>query len=255
MGKKTDLVKEIKKYSEVARIELSNIKHSRYLSNGIDRVPDKHQQPFVEYYQAVSEMVYPGIRVLELGAGTGLHSSIPVELGAELTALDISRESLEVLSFRLNGRVDLLCADMSCIPLPDSSFDLIISCGSLSYGNPKTVYKEVTRLLKPGGSIIFLDTLNHNWIYSLNRFRHYIQKKRTFSTLYWMPRMKTIRRYKSTFESTDLRFYGKLLWLDGFLRLIFTESVVNSLLSRVDDSRFLKRSSFKFLLVCRGKLK
>ena len=251
----SDLEKEIKKYSEVAKKELFEIRNSESLSIGIDRIPEKHQQPFLEYYHAISELIYPGIEVLELGAGTGIHSSLTVELGAKLTALDISSESLEVLSYKLGGKVKLLCADMNSIPLPDDSFDLVISCGSLSYGNPNTVYQEVMRLLKPGGSIIFLDTLNHNWIYSLNRYKHYIQGRRTFSSLKWMPRMKLLGKYESRFQNSQVKFYGKLLWLYGFLQLVLTQKRADVILRSIDGSRLFKRSAFKFLLVCNNLIK
>ncbi len=235
--------------------ELFEFKDSGLLTNGIDRIPDKHQKPFLEYYHAISELVHPGIQILELVAGTGIHSSLTVDLGGKLTALDISSESLEVLSYKLSGKVKLLCADMNSIPLPDDSFDLVISCGSLSYGNPITVHQEVMRLLKPGGSIIFLDTLNHNWIYSLNRYKHYIQGKRTFSSLRYMPRMKLIRKYESRFQNSQVKFYGKFLWLYGFLKLVLTQKRTDIILSSVDGSRLFNRSAFKFLLVCSNLIK
>lgn len=250
MNRKSDLQKEIDKYSAIARAELLNVRNSGSFGVGLVEVPSKHHRPFEEYYKSLSELVYPGMRVLEIGSGTGLHTSVAVELGADVTALDISKDSLEVLELRFHGKVKTIRANMVAIPLPDDSFELIISCGSLSYGEPDKVFKEVIRLLKPGGSVIFLDTLNHNWIYSLNRFRHYLQGKRTFSTLKWMPRLKTINKYEANFAVSSIRYYGKAVWLHGLLGIAFTSSFVNATLKKLDDSRYFSRSAFKFLLVC-----
>jgi SAM-dependent methyltransferase len=250
MTRESDLKKEIMKYSAVAQRELQMMQGSQSGFFGINRVPAEHQKPFEDYYEALGNLIRPGTQVLELGAGTGLHSAVVVELGGNLTALDISRESLDVLSLKLNGKVKTLCADMVSIPLPDNSFEVIISCGSLSYGTQNGVFNEVIRLLKPGGSIVFLDTLNHNWIYCLNRFRHYIQGKRTFSTLKWMPRFKTIRKYEVRFASSSVRYFGKALWLQGPLGIAFSPGFVSKTLEQIDDSRFFNRSAFKFLLVC-----
>jgi ubiquinone/menaquinone biosynthesis C-methylase UbiE len=252
MTRESDLKKEIMKYSGVAKRERQVIQDSQSGFFGIDRVPAEHQKPFEDYYEALGNLIRPGTRVLELGAGTGLHSAAVVEFGGNLTALDISRESLDVLSLKLNGKVKTLCADMVSIPLPDNSFEVIISCGSLSYGEPSEVYAEVRRLLKPGGSIVFLDTLNHNWIYSLNRFRHFIQGNRTFSSLRWMPRLKIIKRYQATFEDSSIHYYGKVLWLYGAARILLPSVLVKRILTSVDDSKFFARSAFKFLLVCKN---
>jgi len=252
MTRELDLKKEIMKYSAVAKRELQVMQGSQSGFFGIDRVPAEHQKPFKDYYEALGNLIHPGTQVLELGAGTGLHSAVVVELGGNLTALDISRESLDVLSLKLNGKVKTLCADMVSIPLPDNSFEVIISCGSLSYGEPSEVYAEVRRLLKPGGSIVFLDTLNHNWVYSLNRFRHFIQGNRTFSSLRWMPRLKTIKRYQATFGDSSVRYYGKVLWLYGAARILLPSILVKRILTSVDDSKFFARSAFKFLLVCKN---
>lgn len=249
---KKDLKKEIQKYSEVAKSELLEIQKNKSFNIGLEKVPELHRTPFQEYYDAIGNVIRPGARVLELGAGTGIHSFMVIELGGELTAVDISRESLDVLEIKFKGKVTTICADMVSISLPDNTFDVIVSCGSLSYGDPRLVFNEVRRLLKPGGSIVFLDTLNHNWIYSLNRFRHYIQGKRTLTTLKWMPRMATIDRYKEAFSYSAVSYYGKMLWLHRPLEFLFNSQQVERLLRKIDRSETFNRSAFKFLLVCNG---
>ena len=113
---------------------------------------------------------------------------------------------------------------MVSFPLADDSFEPIISCGSLSYGEPTDVYKEIICLPKPGGSIIFLDTLNHNWTYSLNSLRHYLRGGQTISTLKWMSRINTIKNYQAKFDSSSVYYVGKTLWLYDLLNTPFASS-------------------------------
>jgi ubiquinone/menaquinone biosynthesis C-methylase UbiE len=101
--------------------------------------------------------VKKGDRVLDAGAGTG---NLVVELekiGAIVTALDYSREGLEII--RLKGSyASLVCADLTKpLDFGDNSFDKIVSNNTL-YTIPKkdrpTLMKEFFRVLKPGGTIV-----------------------------------------------------------------------------------------------------
>jgi ubiquinone/menaquinone biosynthesis C-methylase UbiE len=47
---------------------------------------------------------------------------------------------------------------------------LIVSAGSLSYGDNDKVLDEIYRVLKNKGAFIAIDSLNNNPIYRLNRF-------------------------------------------------------------------------------------
>ena len=172
----TDLELEKNRYDERARNELQQLSMNNYSS-----VYDSEfiSPIFNKYYELICSVIQPGMQVLEIGAGTGTHTKILIDSGAEVTAQDISELSLEVLRSKLTNSVTTLTSDMEFIPLKDKTFDCIVCCNVLSYGDPTKVNQEIFRLLKPSGSLIIMDSLNHNYIYRFNRMIHYLRGDRT----------------------------------------------------------------------------
>jgi ubiquinone/menaquinone biosynthesis C-methylase UbiE len=247
--KKFDQQKEILKYDGMALIEKNRFLQSNLSVLGVSDLPEKHQQPFLDYYAQIRILVQEGMKVLELGAGTGRHSFPVLEQKADLVALDISKESLALLDLKYAHKVRCVMGDIADLPFPKDSFDCVISAGSLSYGEPEQVLKEVIRVLKPGGSLIFLDSLNHNYVYRVNRFIHFLRGKRTLSTLKWMPRMNTLKEYQQYFEENKCTQYGSFLFLERPLELIVTKRIKIKIIQHL--SSIFKNSGFKFLLTCK----
>ena len=106
--------------------------------------------------------------VLELGAGRGNHTAVICETKAKVIALDISESSLVVCK-NLFSKVQIMVGNIENIPLQTNSVDIVVSAGSLSYGDHEKVRNEIFRVLKPAGSIIMIDSLNHNFIYRINQ--------------------------------------------------------------------------------------
>ena len=223
--KNFDQQKEISKYDVIAVIEKKHFLQSKLPLIGVSDFPEKHQKPFLDYYAQIRMSVREGMRVLELGAGTGRHSFPVLEQKAHLVALDISRESLALLDLKYSHKVECVIGDIADLPFPENAFDCVISAGSLSYGEPMEVLTEVLRVLKPGGSLIFLDSLNHNYVYRLNRFIHFLRGKRTRSTLKYMPRLSTLKEYQKHFEENKCTQYGSFLFLEGPLDVIVTKKM------------------------------
>jgi ubiquinone/menaquinone biosynthesis C-methylase UbiE len=61
--------------------------------------------------------------VLELAAGTGLHTYIIAQRGARVTASDISSNSLKVISQQIEN-IYTTAADMESLPFENNSFDI-----------------------------------------------------------------------------------------------------------------------------------
>jgi malonyl-CoA O-methyltransferase len=96
-------------------------------------------------------------QVLDLGCGTGycaqrLQQRFPT---AELHALDIALPMLQKTR-TLNAKVQLLCADAAALPLAAQSFDLLSSSLALQWcDQPRKVFAEAARVLRPGGMALF----------------------------------------------------------------------------------------------------
>lgn len=101
-----------------------------------------------------------GVRVLDLGCGTGRHALLFAEQGFETFGIDISGPGLEVAQERLSARgltVNLTAATMHALPFADESLDGVVSYGVLEYNNWRGIREAVTeifRVLKLGGKLL-----------------------------------------------------------------------------------------------------
>ncbi len=100
-------------------------------------------------------MDFDGMRVLEVGAGTGRDSDTIASMGAEVWTLDYSEESLQLMSANLREPVQIVCGDAFSLPLASDSFDLVFHQGLLEhFRNPGDLLAENFRILKPGGHVL-----------------------------------------------------------------------------------------------------
>ena len=100
-----------------------------------------------------------GAKVLEIAAGTGilteeLLKAMPV--GAKLVATDLNPPMLELAQARIRGNIEWRVADAMHLPFSGESFDAV-ACqfGVMFFPDKAEGYREVLRVLKPGGRFIF----------------------------------------------------------------------------------------------------
>jgi SAM-dependent methyltransferase len=101
-----------------------------------------------------------GKDVVELGCGTAYVSSWLARRGARPVGVDITPAQLETArSMQAEFGLDfpLLEADAGQTGLPDASFDLVVSeYGASIWVDPFRWIPEASRLLRPGGELVFL---------------------------------------------------------------------------------------------------
>lgn len=251
-----DKAEELRRYEEGARQALESATPTQEL--GASGVAPELRTPYAFYEQRIQQLVSPGDRVLELGAGSGMHTSVLVRTGADVTASDISPSALALLQRRLASlapqRLVTRVADMEVLPFESGSFDVVACAGSLSYGEPSLVDAEVRRVLREGGTFVCVDSLNHNPVYRLNRWLHYTRGERTRSTLLRMPDANRIEAITRHFKSVEVRYFGALTWTMPLLSRLFGASRAARISDAVDELINVRRSAFKFVLVARGRL-
>lgn len=105
----------------------------------------------------LSQLDVRGMKILEVGAGTGRDSLEMARLGADVTILDFSSESLKLVRRQLDAQegghlVKLVRGDAFGSPFPDESFDLVFHQGLLEhFVSPMGLLRENYRLIKKGG--------------------------------------------------------------------------------------------------------
>lgn len=250
-----DKLIERARYELRAKEKLAGTRGLGMASLGSSVIPASLQTPYLAYEKAIAELVKPSDRVLELGAGTGLHTSALLRTGAEVVASDLSPSSLQLLekSFeKTPGRLTTEVADMERLPFASTSFDVIACAGSLSYGEPALVNAEIARVLRRGGSLICVDTLNHNPIYRLNRWLHYLRGDRSISTLKRMPGLERINTLSGMFAQSEVRYFGTISFLMPVVSRLSGQTTAKALSDGFDTMIGVRRSAFKFVLVGRG---
>jgi ubiquinone/menaquinone biosynthesis C-methylase UbiE len=95
-------------------------------------------------------------KVLMLGCGTGEESVLLEEFGAtNMIGVDLSKESVRLANETYPNH-SFSVADMHNLDFEDVSFDFVYSSLTIHYSShPFDVYKEILRVLKPGGTLQF----------------------------------------------------------------------------------------------------
>ncbi|MDQ3678562.1 MAG: class I SAM-dependent methyltransferase, partial [Actinomycetota bacterium] len=99
----------------------------------------------------------PGVRVLDVAAGTG-NASIPAaQAGADVTASDLTPELLDAGRRRAEAEGVALAwaeADAESLPFEDESFDVVMSSiGAMFAPHHQDVADELVRVCRRGGTI------------------------------------------------------------------------------------------------------
>lgn len=97
---------------------------------------------------------------LDLGCGTGEMIKLILQKDnlKELYGIDLSEEMLAVAKSKLPEQVKLLLGDSEVFPFPDNAFDVVYCNDSFHhYPTPQNVLREVSRVLKPGGTFLMGD--------------------------------------------------------------------------------------------------
>ena len=103
------------------------------------------------------ELVKPGDKLLDIGIGTGLCSSLFFKHGLEIYGLDSSDEMLEMCK-KKGIKTELKNWDLLNMPLPYSNaqFDIIISGGVFHFFEDlQPIFNEIARLIQPNGIFAF----------------------------------------------------------------------------------------------------
>lgn len=135
---------------------------------------DKPQSFFLKFlkdfkkgkiYRSKAPVDFNGMKVLDLGSGTGRNSNYLAQKGAKVVGMEISDTAIELAEKRskqLNVKVEYLNQSIgSKYPFNDNEFDLVIdvtSSNSLNEEEREIYLKEVSKVLEKDG-IFFVRAL------------------------------------------------------------------------------------------------
>lgn len=193
-------------------------------------------------------------KVLMLGCGTGEESKMLKTFGAAyLVGIDISDHSVEIAKNTYKD-CDFVVGDMHNIPFDAESFDFVYSSLTIHYSkDPGKVYKEIYRVLKKDGELLFSVGHPLRWASTKievenisSRIIGYSDNDEFEQTVYG--NYNTFKEHTHHFrEGEVLSFYVgspsmwfKLLIKNGFSVIDFTESQCTEEAKQIDE-KYYKR--------------
>jgi len=116
---------------------------------------------FAKWREMVFQLIPPGSTLLEVGIGTGKNISYYGK-DIHVVGIDFSKGMLDKARKKAKGfpekDVKLLQMDVANLDFPDDHFDFVVStCVFCTVPDPMGGVKEIKRVLKPGGKMIFLE--------------------------------------------------------------------------------------------------
>jgi demethylmenaquinone methyltransferase/2-methoxy-6-polyprenyl-1,4-benzoquinol methylase len=96
----------------------------------------------------------PGMRVLDIAAGTGTSSEPFADSGVDVVPADFSLGMLRV-GHRRRSDLAFTAADATRLPFADASFDVVtMSFGLRNVSDPDAALREFLRVTRPGGRLV-----------------------------------------------------------------------------------------------------
>lgn len=96
-------------------------------------------------------------KILDLGCGTGRHSTYLAKQGFQVCATDISKTGIAILKKKNIKNIHCKIHDMAQIPYADNFFDAIICVFVMGHGllsDAEKTVGEMFRVLKPNGMVV-----------------------------------------------------------------------------------------------------
>jgi ArsR family transcriptional regulator len=117
--------------------------------------------------RAIARLVPPGLRVADVGTGTGILALELARLGLSVVAIDHSSRMLEAARAKLAEAgaedVELRQGEASALPLSDAELDGVFAHMVIQYlPSPAEAIREMARVVRPGGVVVVVDFLAHD---------------------------------------------------------------------------------------------
>ncbi len=202
--------------------------------------------------------------VLEVGAGTGRYSVTLAKQGFKVTAVELIKHNLDILTSKLDGSeriTPILGNALDLSFLGDNHFDLTLVLGPMYHLYTREdkikALREAVRVTKPGGKIMIAYCMNEptviQYVFGLNKLNEVMELNML------TPDWHCISEPKDLFELVRTEDIAEL---DAELpvkriKLVATDGATNykrEYIDAMDDETFAKWMDYHFAICERGDL-
>jgi len=178
-----------------------------------------------------------GKKVLEYGCGPGSQAFSLAKAGADVTAIDISDVAIDQTKEEADQQgVEIECyvMDAENLTFDDKSFDRVCGSGILHHLDLDRCYKELRRVLKPGGSGIFFEPMGYNPV--INLYRNMTPDLRTDDEHPLLN--EDFDLAEQYFDEVHPHFFHLTSIADSFIPVATAQSVLSGPLNGLDSMLF-----------------
>lgn len=118
---------------------------------------DEIEAARIPYLESVIGQSFTGLRILNVGCGTGGFNTAAERAGARTWGIDASDDAVRICGLRralgAGGRYARAVAE--ALPFPDGAFDLVYCLSTLEHvASVEAAVAEMVRVLRPGGAVL-----------------------------------------------------------------------------------------------------
>jgi|TARA_Y100000310_G_scaffold338325_1_gene427650 ubiquinone/menaquinone biosynthesis C-methylase UbiE len=167
-----------------------NLENTKKVKNYFDRhwsknnIKNQEKSTFGEYEKEATNYAFHCIKshfnslknkdVLEIGPGNGNNILKFAKLGANVTAIDVSKKSLQLskdlmMKHRLLDKVKFVQMDVHNLKFRKNEFDIVFIQSTLMYLKPSVVAKQCSNVLKKNGLFVFIEPTLDNFLIRIYR--------------------------------------------------------------------------------------
>jgi 2-polyprenyl-3-methyl-5-hydroxy-6-metoxy-1,4-benzoquinol methylase len=148
------LLKEVPSESrQVQRV--FDFEHRRFRDSWYTRFEPRLVEQFLDDCRLPADF-FRGIRALDAGCGSGRWTYALAELGADVTAFDLTSGGIEAAHDHLGERENVTICQANIVrpPFEEQSFDFVMCWGVLHHTpDTRAAFEQLVPLVKPGGTL------------------------------------------------------------------------------------------------------
>jgi SAM-dependent methyltransferase len=219
-----------------------------------------NRQTFKSYADLITKhSTHLPCKALEYGCGKGSSAFEMAKRGVDVVGIDISDvaigkaiEKKDTLDIGYTGKLSFEVMNAESLIFAPQSFDLVCGSAILHHLNVQIAFQQIRKVLRPGGTAIFMEPLGYNPF--INFYRYLTPQIRTpdehpFKT-------KDIEAAEKIFRKVSIEYFQlTTIFSSVFYRLKIFDNILH-ILRKIDSILFkkfpfLKKYAWSIIIVCK----